>query len=379
MTRDAYYLRLAAKVAWRGFGNTGANPTVGCVIVSHGGEVIGLGHHRVFGGAHAEVEALESCRRQGRDPRGATVYVTLEPCSHFGKTPPCADALIEAGVAEVVAAARDGEEESGGGFAKLEEAGVRTRFVREAFALRAGAPGFGGPSASGDIHLVCKWAQTLDGCVAALPGESRWISGERSRRFVHRLRGRVDAVLIGSGTLRADDPVLTARGVPVRKKAARVVLDTNLTISEDSKLVWSAKEAPVIVFCSPRVPDVVERSKALSRLGVIVHTCGGEEHGGLHIRYCLRVLAERHGVRHVLSEAGPRLTNALIREGVVDELLIFTGSRLVGDPGSRAITGGAPAEREWRLMLTKRMGDDAVSLYRSADPRNDGAASRGSE
>lgn len=364
MRRDAAYLQMAARLAWRGFGRTSPNPMVGCVIVSPDGVIIGAGHHRVFGGAHAEVEALASCARAGHDPRGATAYVTLEPCSHFGKQPPCADALVAAGVTAVVAATLDPGDESGGGFATLEDAGVRCTLLPEPSAVRVGSA-FVSSVTRGLPVVTCKWAQTIDGFVATGDGDSQWISGERSRRLVHRVRGRVDAVLVGAGTVRADDPLLIARGVRVRKTALRVVLDTGLTTPLGSRLVQSAASGPVVIYCADDT-----NAGALRDAGVEV-VAVGEKNGRVEARAALAHLSREHAVQQVLCEAGPTLTGALIREGLAEELLVFTAPMVLGDPGGLRAVEIASARtlddaRAWRLSMLRRVGDDAMSVYSSA-------------
>lgn len=375
MTTDAAYLRLAARHAWRGYGRTAPNPIVGCVVVSRDGRVIGLGHHRAFGGPHAEIDALAACARRSADPRGATVYVTLEPCAHTGKTPPCARALERAGVAEVIAAAPDPGKDSGGGFAILEAAGIRTRFLAEPTALRSIAP-FLKRERLGLPFLTCKWAQTIDGFVATRTGESQWIGGERSRRFTHRLRGRVDAVLIGSGTLRADNPRLTARGVRVRRRALRVVLDSSLSIPASSNLALSVSDGPVIVFCAHELTEG-DHAATLRRLGVTVVGVGRSASGGLDLPAALAWLTREHRVMHVLSEAGPALTGAFVREGLADELLVMTGPTLFADPGARSalhigeLTSIAAAPR-WSLSQVRRIENDVMSVYSPAPSGSDG-------
>ncbi len=357
---------MAARFAWRGAGLVSPNPMVGCVLVSAGSEVIGCGHHRKFGGAHAEVEALRSCARQGHRAGGATAYVTLEPCSHFGKNPPCAVALVDAGVREVVAAAHDPGAESGGGFETLRAAGIECRLVEEPSAVRVGAPFVKGVN-EGMPWVVCKWAQTVDGFTATRDGESQWISGERSRRMVHRMRGRVDAVLVGSGTARADDPMLTARGVRVRKKAVRVVIDSGLGLLAESKLVKSAGEGRVVVFCVDSA-ETRGRAGALIERGVVVEFVGAGSDGRVNLRAAAGRLHEGYGVQTVLCEAGAVLTGALIREGLADELVVFTAPMVFGDSGARGAVdvGGAvrlDEAKRWGLRVVRRVGDDVMGVY----------------
>ena len=342
---------------------------VGCVI-ARDGETLGTGHHRVFGGAHAEVEALESCRRSGRDPRGATAFVTLEPCSHVGKTGACTKALIEAGVGEVVCAARDPGSESGGGLERLESAGVSTRVVWEPSAARTSAP-FIKRTTVGLPWVVGKWAQTIDGFSATRSGESQWISGEGSRRLVHRLRGRVDAILVGAGTVHQDDPMLTARGVRVRRVALRVVIDSRLSATPGSRLAATANEAPVTVYAGL---DAAQ-SRAAERLrtaGVEVVGVAVDEAGRVDATAALRHLAREKDVTNVLCEAGGRLTSDLVRRGLVDELLVFTAPLVFGDPSARAaLSLGELARlsdaRRFTLRAVRRIGDDVMSVYGADD------------
>ena len=356
MRSDADHLRAAARLARRGAGRVSPNPMVGCVIVLAGGEVIGAGHHRAFGGPHAEAEALASCARRGVDVRGATVYVTLEPCAHEGKTPACAAALVRAGAGEVVVAARDPGEAARGGFGVLEAAGVRCRAAREALAVRVGA-GHLSHAAGGLPFVTCKWAQTVDGFVAGRDGESKWISGERSRRLVHRLRGRADAVIVGAGTARADDPLLTARGVRVRRRAVRAVFDSGCSLPIESKLARSVDAGPVVVVCARGAAESA-KAAALRELGVEV--IGVEEREGrVCVRAGLRALAERFDVREALCEAGPRadgLARARGARGGAPGLHGSGGARRPGRAGGGG-RGGALARRRSRVAAGGRAED----------------------
>lgn len=242
MSDDARFLSLAGRLALRGQGDVEPNPLVGCVIVRRG-VILGMGHHRRFGQAHAEQEALDDCARRGHDAAGATVYCTLEPCACAGRQPACVDALISARVARVVYARSDPTPGKGGGAGRLRGAGI-TAELSDANPLATGvsAP-FIRRATTGLPWVVAKWAQTIDGRVATRSGESQWISGERARARVHRLRARVDAILTGIGTVLGDDPLLTARGVHRRRRhAARVVADTDLDIPIQCQLVRTARD-----------------------------------------------------------------------------------------------------------------------------------------
>ncbi len=368
---DRHMLTLAARAAWRGMGLVEPNPMVGCVIGAPDGRVLGIGHHRRFGGPHAEIDALDACRRLGNPTRGATAWVTLEPCAHIGKTPPCADALVRAGIARVVIARRDPNPVSTGGVEKLTAAGIEVRQAPpHPLALRVGDP-FVKRVTSGLPWVIVKWAQTLDGKVATRTGDSKWISCEASRRTVHRLRTRVDAIITGLGTVTADDPLLTPRGVAVRRRPLRCVLDSTLAISPESQLVRTAREAPLLVFTADDAPNQA-RAAALRSLGAEVRSVGADA-TGLSLPDVLRSLVAAPGCSTVLVEAGPRLAASFIAQGLADELLVFVAPRVLGDPGAPSIAAwGSPAliAQSRRLMLLRcsRTGEDACLCYAAPPP-----------
>jgi diaminohydroxyphosphoribosylaminopyrimidine deaminase/5-amino-6-(5-phosphoribosylamino)uracil reductase len=360
-TTDASFLERAARLALRGHGGAEPNPLVGCLIVSDDGTVVGAGAHRRFGGAHAEVEAL---RRAGPRARGATAFVTLEPCSHTGKTGPCADALIEAGVGRVVFARRDPGLASGGGAERLRAAGVEVVEIPLPAALAVGEP-FARRVTTGLPWVIAKWAQTIDGRVATRDGESQWISGEASRRMVHRERGRVDAILTAVGTVRTDDPMLTARTRRVRRVARRVVIDPGLETPASSRLVSTAREVPTTIFTAE---DARAGAAALESAGVEILTAPtGPD--GLDLAPILRALVERHDVTTVLVEAGPGLLGRLFRARLVCEAWIFVAPLLLGDEAATpAVRGMRPAALADGVTLEPVgrhvRGDDLVLRYR---------------
>src|SRR5262245_15622465 len=257
----------ALELASRGEGYVEPNPMVGCVVVQ-GGEVVGEGWHQKFGGPHAEVEAL---RVAGARARGATMYVTLEPCCHHGKTPPCTEAIIAAGIARVVCAQRDPfEQVAGQGIEALKAAGIDVDVgTLEAEAKRLNAP-YLKLVTTGRPWIIAKWAMTLDGKIATRAGDSRWISGEASREIVHGLRGRMDGVMVGRGTAQRDDPLLTARP-PGPRTATRIVVDSRASLSLESQLIRSVGDAPVLVTVGSDAPQ--ENIDRLTAAGCEVVVC----------------------------------------------------------------------------------------------------------
>jgi diaminohydroxyphosphoribosylaminopyrimidine deaminase/5-amino-6-(5-phosphoribosylamino)uracil reductase len=365
-------LARAARLGVRAFGLAAPNPLVGCVIASPEGRILGMGHHTRFGAAHAEVEAIASCRRQGHDPRGGTAFVTLEPCAHHGKTPPCADALIAAGVARVVCARRDPHRDAQGGAERLRAAGVEVDFSGACEAATRLSDPFVKRIETGLPWVVAKWAQTIDGRIATRHGESQWISGAGSRRWVHLLRGRMDVVLTGVGTVLADDPRLTARDVPVRRIARRVVVDPLLQTPLHSALVRSVDIAPLTIACAEE-NATGPHAEALRAASVDLVTPPRAPAPGasprLDLAWLLRRLASEHDATTVLVEAGARVVGSLIGADLVDEALVFIGPRLLADERALAPAAGlAPQAMAdaglWDLDTLRRSGDDAMLRWR---------------
>jgi diaminohydroxyphosphoribosylaminopyrimidine deaminase/5-amino-6-(5-phosphoribosylamino)uracil reductase len=319
---DRWHMRRALELAAGGRGRVEPNPLVGCVI-ARGAEIIAEGWHRQYGGPHAEVDALAMA---GNRAPGATVYVTLEPCCHFGKTPPCTRALIAAGVGRVVAAMRDPfPAVAGQGEKELAAAGIEVEMgVLEEEARALNAP-YLKLTESGLPWVIAKWAMTLDGKIATRTGESRWISSEASRRVVHDLRGRVDAVIVGSRTAQRDDPLLTARPPGVRL-AARVVVDSQAVLSQNSQLARTAREVPVIVAAAAKAP--AENRQQLVSLGCEVLSLSGATHAD-RLRELLAELGRRR-LTNVLVEGGGMLLGTLADLGQIDELHVFIAPRLMG-------------------------------------------------
>lgn len=326
MKDDARWMSAAMREAARSVGVTHPNPPVGCVLVRDD-VVVGRGHTQTPPGSHAEVVALEQA---GAMARGATAYVTLEPCSHHGRTPPCARALVDAGVVRVVAAVRDPNPVAAGGFEALLAAGV------EAAVLDPGGRGaallspFLHWALTGRPYILLKSAMTLDGKTASASGESRWITSPVARAYVHRLRARFGAVMIGVGTALADDPLLTVRreqsSLPVQAQPLRIVVDSHLRLPPDSRLVASAASAPLIVACGESAP--VEPANRLCAAGAAVLRVP-ERDGKPDFAILLAELGKR-GVTGIVLEGGGELAFSALRSGCVNEILYFVAPTLMG-------------------------------------------------
>jgi diaminohydroxyphosphoribosylaminopyrimidine deaminase/5-amino-6-(5-phosphoribosylamino)uracil reductase len=372
-TLDERMMLRAALAGWRGMGRVEPNPMVGCVIGNVRGEVLGVGWHRVFGGAHAEVEALRDCERRRFSAHGATVWVTLEPCNHFGKTPPCVDALLRAGVARVVFARRDPNPPASGGAARLVASGVDVvELTGCELATRLSEP-FVKRTKTGLPWVIAKWAQTLDGKVATRTGDSKWISNEFSRAMVHRMRGRVDAVLTGIGTVRADDPLFTARGLGVVRRAARrCVVDPRLEIPDSAAMLGGVDGAPVTLFCSADAAGS-GRAESLRAAGCEVVGLPEDGLGWLDVAAGLRHLVAAHQAANVMVESGPGLLGRMIAAGLVDEALVFVAPKLLGDPSGLSAAAVGEVSRiedgvKIRPVRVRQVGGDVVMAMRISNP-----------
>jgi diaminohydroxyphosphoribosylaminopyrimidine deaminase/5-amino-6-(5-phosphoribosylamino)uracil reductase len=296
--------------------------------------MVGEGWHRQFGGSHAEIEALQSA---GPAAAGATLYVTLEPCCHYGKTPPCTDALISAKVRRVVVAQRDPfSQVAGAGIRQLESAGIQVDVGRlEEQARTLNAP-YLKLLATGRSWIIAKWAMTWDGKIATNRGDSRWISGESSRAVVHQLRGRVDAIVIGRGTAIADDPLLIARP-PGPRTATRVVLDSRAALSLDSQLVRTTGDAPVLIAAGPdSPPDVRQR---LAAAGCEVLVCPAPTYDQ-RLQQLLDELGRRR-MTNVLVEGGATLLGNLFDACAIDEVHAFVAPKLIGGASAPSPIAGS--------------------------------------
>jgi diaminohydroxyphosphoribosylaminopyrimidine deaminase/5-amino-6-(5-phosphoribosylamino)uracil reductase len=336
--QDRRHMRRALALAERGRGAVSPNPLVGAVIVSDDGNVIGEGWHARLGDLHAEAAALRDAAERESSPAGATMYVTLEPCAHQGRQPPCSEAIAAAGIARVVIASDDPTEKaSGRGPGALRDEGLEVVFMdgAEASAARLLNQPFRKHARTGMPHVVLKSAMTLDGRTATREGDSKWISSDTSRELVHRWRAGCDAIAVGIGTALADDPTLTARGVEVTRQPTRVVFDSDARLPVDSKLIRTATEAPVLVIAGPAAPAA--NVDHLTNAGAEVVVCGGE--GPERIAPALAELGRRN-LTSLLLEGGARLAGAFTDAGELDELALFVAPLLLGGAGARPLLGG---------------------------------------
>jgi len=361
---DAVHLARAIELADGGRGRTTPNPLVGAVVVKDG-EVVGEGFHTAYGAPHAEREALAACTG---DTRGATLYVSLEPCCHQGQTPPCTEAILEAGIARVVVASDDPTEKaSGRGLGILRDEGVEIVIADGELAARArllNQP-FRKHARTGLPWVLFKSAMTLDGKVATRTGDSKWISGDDSRRIAHRWRAECDAVACGIGTALADDPQLTARIENVHRQPTRIVFDSEARLPLDSALLRSAPELPLTVVvsraASRRATDGLEAAGA----DVIVATGENEP---ARVKNALVQLGAA-GVTSILLEGGPHLAGAFLDAGEVDEIRLFVAPVVVGGSAARDPLEGEGVERiaEAARALTlecQRVADDVLIAAR---------------
>lgn len=392
---DRAMMRRAIELARLGAGWTSPNPLVGAVI-TRDGRVIGEGFHERYGQAHAERNALAACVES---PKGATLYVTLEPCCHWGKQPPCADAIVDAGIARVVVGSRDPNPVvSGGGVARLRQAGVHV----DEDVLRGECdqlnPAFFCHIITGRPYVVAKWAMTMDGKIATYAGDSRWVSGPESRADVHELRHELSAVMVGIGTALADDPLLTARRPMPSNQPLRVVVDSRLRLPVESALVRTACDAPLLVATS--CAEDSPKAQALRDLGIQVIRVADDEGGqvprspctdamrqvgagqvgtnvgslrlsGAGNRVNLPALMDELGARDVdsvLVEGGGTLHGSLFEDGLVDRAVVYVASKVAG--GAQAKTpvegvGVAKMSDACAMTLTsaERSGDDLKLTY----------------
>lgn len=357
---DARFMALALSLGRRGLGHVWPNPAVGCVIVNDG-RIVGRGWTQDGGRPHAEVVALAQA---GTQARGATAYVTLEPCAHHGKTPPCADALADAGVKRVVVALTDPDPRvNGQGIARLRTAGIEVVEGVLAHAARTDQAGFLNRVTTGRPMVTLKLASSFDGRIATASGESRWITGAAARHEVHALRMRHDAVMIGAGTARADDPVLNVRGFGTVHQPLRVVLARGLDLPRDGRLAASAREMPLWLLHgedADAAAIAVWRDLGAELLPVPVVA------GRLDVSAALAALGGR-GLTRVMCEGGGGLAASLLRAGLVDRLVGFTAGLAIGAEGRPAIAalglGGLAEAPRFKLAESHAIGGDVMHVW----------------
>lgn len=328
-TPDEKFMFRALELAEKGVGMVSPNPMVGAVIVKDG-EIIGEGYHEKYGNPHAERNAITNARQDLLN--GSTIFVTLEPCSHHGKTPPCTDAIIAAGVKRVVIAAKDPNPKvSGGGANILKAAGIDVETgLLEKEAIAQNAPYFKWVK-TGMPYIIAKWAMTLDGKTASRSGDSKWISNEQSRKYVHYLRGRYDSIMVGSGTVIADNPMLTCRGFDL-PSPKRIIVDSKAGISPDSYLVKSANEFQTIIATTKAAGT--DKLKNLKKNGCKIIDCPDIE-GRVDINHLFKELGKRD-IQSVLVEGGATLFGSLFDAGLPDKAIVFISPKIAG--GQDALT-----------------------------------------
>lgn len=341
-------MRRALELANRGAGRVSPNPLVGCVVVKEG-RVIGEGWHERCGGPHAERRALAACTE---DPAGATLYVTLEPCCHWGRTPPCTDAILERGVARVVVGCLDSNPQvAGKGAALLRRAGVAVETGVLERACRRANEVFFHYIAHKTPFVVLKYAMTLDGKLAAASGDSKWVTGEAARAHVHETRNRLSAILVGVGTVLADDPLLTCR-IAGGRNPLRIVCDSHLRTPPDSRLVRTARETPTLLACIERNGNAA----ALEAAGAECLVCAAKD-GRVDLRDLMRRLGAR-GVDSVLLEGGGELHFAALEAGIVHKVQAYLAPKLLGGRAAKTPVGGAGLAR---MADAIRLRDTAVT------------------
>ncbi|MEL6235118.1 MAG: bifunctional diaminohydroxyphosphoribosylaminopyrimidine deaminase/5-amino-6-(5-phosphoribosylamino)uracil reductase RibD [Pseudomonadota bacterium] len=360
--QDLRWLDLAFALARRGLGRVWPNPAVGCVIVRNG-QPVGRGWTQPGGRPHAEAMALVAA---GPAARGATAYVTLEPCAHHGRTPPCATALAKAGIARLVSTIEDPDPRvSGRGFAALRASGVQVDIGHRVPEARAQSAGFLSRIERARPNLTLKLATTLDGRIATAQGESRWISGPQARRMAHLLRVRHDAILVGAGTARADDPRLDVRDLGLGAASpVRVLADGLLTLPPGAKLLRTARQQPLWILHLAGADPA--RAEAFAAAGATLISCAAGPDGKLDPAGMLATLAAR-GITRLLCEGGGQLAASLIEAGLVDQLVCVTAGRVIGGDGVPGIAAFGLAHLAdapgFRLVAQRRIGDDLLAEW----------------
>jgi len=356
MKDDEHWMKRALHLAEKGRGRTSPNPMVGAVLVKDG-KVVGEGYHIKAGADHAEITAL---RQAGEEARGATLYLNLEPCTHYGKTPPCAPAVIQAEVKRVVIGMEDPNPlVRGRGVESLKGAGIdvdvgilekECRGLNEAFCKYI---------MKKEPFVILKVAASLDGRIAVRDGDSKWISGELSRRFVHRMRDQTDGVVVGIGTVLRDDPILTAR-IKKGRDPYRIILDSRLRIPEEAKVIENSPSKAIIVTTELAARDRVQK---LEKKGIRILIVDSKE-GRVDLKACLSKLGEM-GMMSLLVEGGSRINGAFLDEGLIDKIFLFFSPKLIGDGeapgifggvGKRALKEAFPLNR----VRVKRIGEDIL-------------------
>lgn len=360
---DEAAMRQALKLAEQAIGLSDPNPRVGCVILAPDGRLLGAGHTQAAGQAHAEIMALRDAQARGEDVRGATAYVTLEPCAHHGRTPPCCDALIAAGLGRVVAALGDPNPQvAGQGMARLQAAGIRTSLGLLAVPARELNIGFFSRMLRGRPFVRMKIAASLDGRTALPDGRSQWITAEPARRDGHAWRRRAGALLTGIGTVREDDPRLDVRWVPTQRQPLRVIVDSRLETPPGARILQPPGQ--VLIYAAQ---DAAERAHALRAAGAEIVLLP-DPSGKVDLAALMRDLGGR-GINELHVEAGHKLNGSLLQAGLVDEFLVYLAPKLLGQGREMAAFGPLDSLDEAPQLLWREITPVGEDLRLIARPR----------
>ena len=378
--QDVHWMRKALSLAKQGQGHVEPNPMVGCVLVTQDQVEIGAGFHERYGAEHAEPRAIRDAIERGNEAHlpGCTAYVTLEPCCHHGKTPPCTKALVDAKVARVVVSMQDPfAEVAGRGFELLRQAGMEVvTGIEETSSRELNAP-YLMRLENARPWIIGKWAMSLDGKIATHRQDSQWISSPTSREYVHRLRGRVDAIMVGIETALADNPMLTCRSEkPAQRTARRVVLDSRARLPAESKLAQSAKDVPVTLVVGPDACQ--DNCSKLDSQGVEIFTVE-ESAASARLKVALRSLATEKGTTNLLCEGGGGVLGSLHDAGMLDELEVFIAPKLIGNQNAISPLGGTGVgfvcdSANYQLVDHELLEQDIHSRYRRHPLLTEGSA-----
>jgi diaminohydroxyphosphoribosylaminopyrimidine deaminase/5-amino-6-(5-phosphoribosylamino)uracil reductase len=348
--KDRYFMKMALALAEKGRGFTSPNPMVGAVVVNDG-HVVGKGWHKKVGEAHAEVNAINDA---GPSAKGSTIYVTLEPCNHTGRTPPCTTKIINAGITRTIVAMTDPNQDvTGGGLECLKQAGIKvTQGVCEKQAKKLNES-FIKFSKTKLPFVILKTASTLDGQIATRTGDSKWITGEAARRYVHQIRHEVDAIMVGIGTVLADNPSLTTRLPDITgRDPRRIILDTRLSIPEDTRLLQLDSDADTILICEKSAPN--HKKKALMKKGVKIVPAVKVD-GKIDLCALMPVLGEM-GITSLLIEGGGRVIHSALTAGIIDKVFMFYAPKILGGNDGLSLCSGPGPKKMSQAILLKDMG-----------------------
>jgi len=361
VNKDKFYMKRAIEIAKKGKDKTYPNPLVGAVVVK-GKKVIGEGYHEYFGGNHAEINALA---KAGNKANGSTVYINLEPCSHYGKTPPCTEALIKSKVKKVIIAMTDSNSlVSGRGIKKLKGAGIEVVtgiMKKEAVKLNKDYIQYNRNRKKEKLQVILKIAMTLDGKIATAKGESKWITSEKSREFVHRLRGESDAIITGSATVIADNPLLNVRIKGKHRNPVRVILDSSCSVSEEASIIRD-KSAKTMIITSQVCSE--KKIKILKAKGIDVVVMEKKKGSYFDLRKVIKMLNER-GLKRIMIEGGSYLNYSAISSGIVDKLYIFIAPKIIGGKSAKTAVGGTGVDKlinafKIKNIKVSRIGEDIL-------------------